>query len=123
MRRCGVLVNRNVCQGTEFNEILIAFAELDQVTKTLQERGKWQKTMDIPILFIMEFLPGKSHRASLLILLGCTSDEVLDSDLKSESEWGQKALFDLGRILVFDVFINNWDRFPFIWRLFFFLFL
>lgn len=47
---------------------------------------------------------------------GCTSEKVPHAQLNAATDWGRKVLHDLGRMLIFDVFINNWDRFPFIWR-------
>eukprot|EP01127_Copromyxa_protea_P017387 TRINITY_DN5294_c0_g1_i2.p1 TRINITY_DN5294_c0_g1~~TRINITY_DN5294_c0_g1_i2.p1 ORF type:complete len:383 (+),score=44.18 TRINITY_DN5294_c0_g1_i2:2-1150(+) len=90
-------------KGDEFRHIKTMYRRLD-LTKMETDRNKWNKSMLIPIIFEMEYIPGVS------------SDEVPPGYLSANNEWGVAALSQLGKLLIFDVFINNWDRFPFIWR-------
>jgi len=79
--------------------------QLDKLKKP-RERGKSRKLRDRPIISVMEFIPGNNlYKSNLNILFG--KDALHDA--------GKKLLIEVGRILAFDVLINNWDRLPLIW--------
>jgi hypothetical protein len=61
--------------------------------------------MELPILFAMEYIPNSIKL-----------DKVNGHELSAHSNWGKCVLKELGQLLAFDVLINNWDRFPFLWR-------
>jgi hypothetical protein len=61
----------------------------------------------LPILTIMEYSVGKS-------LWDWNAKDLFGGgDL---SELGKKICFNLGKVISFDVLINNWDRVPLIWN-------
>jgi len=60
--------------------------------------------MELPILFAMEYLPNTIKL------------DKVGHELSAHSLWGKHVLTELGKLLAFDVLINNWDRFPFLWR-------
>jgi len=59
---------------------------------------------DSPLVMLMEFIHGKEFSTPGVCELLC-----------SDNENGQKRSFQLGRLIMFDVLINNWDRLPIIW--------
>jgi hypothetical protein len=82
------------------------FDTLDQLDKQKPERLQRQHGImkEMPIITLMEFVKGKEFSTPGVCDLLC-----------SDNENGQKRCFQLGRLIMFDVFINNWDRLPIIW--------
>jgi len=78
------------------------FNDLDKL-KEENLRGSFYNTTQLPILFVMEFVQG------------ITIDK-LHKQLSAKSHWGFKVFTDMGKMLAYDILINNWDRFPFLWR-------
>jgi len=90
-------------KGTEFCTIEHMFDRLD---KNLPEhqRNSFSRMLKIPILLILEFIPNARKLSDV------------GSELSSKNTWGRNALTDMGRLVALDIFINNWDRLPFLWR-------
>eukprot|EP01080_Neovahlkampfia_damariscottae_P007399 gene7399-11723_t len=70
--------------------------EYDDITKKIEELADPTKTFSRPFFMIMEFVDN-SHE------LGDIDEKCLLSE---------NVLKDIGRIVIFDVILNNWDRMP-----------
>jgi len=61
----------------------------------------------IPILTVMEFVPGTDFTeidpAEVLTTVNCSEEEL------------HKRLHDIGKVIMYDVLLNNWDRLPILW--------
>jgi len=90
-------------KGTEFKTVEKMFKKLDK-NKKERFQGSYKATLQRPILFIMELVADN------------TQIDGLKEDLSSKQVWGRYALLNLGKILAYDMLLNNWDRFPFLWR-------
>jgi hypothetical protein len=86
-----------------FHEIFKTLDELDK-QKSENKRNQHSIMKEMPIIMLMEFVKGKEFSVPGVCDLLC-SDNVN----------GQKRCYQLGRLIMFDVFINNWDRLPIIW--------
>eukprot|EP01114_Cavostelium_apophysatum_P016024 TRINITY_DN4491_c0_g2_i2.p1 TRINITY_DN4491_c0_g2~~TRINITY_DN4491_c0_g2_i2.p1 ORF type:complete len:391 (-),score=72.80 TRINITY_DN4491_c0_g2_i2:21-1193(-) len=87
----------------ELHEIEDAVVTLEH-NKKESERGRHQKLLSLPVLMIIEFVGGK---------------DMYEADFKDDFSDPIKKhaiLKNLGRIVSFDVLVNNWDRFPLIWE-------
>jgi len=96
--------------------IIVSTLESLDLKKSPSKRGKINKFIERPIISVMEYIPGTNlYKADLNLLFG--KDTL--------HEQGKKFLFEMGmfniryntigRILAYDVIINNWDRLPLIW--------
>jgi len=62
------------------------------------------ETKEIPILMLMEYITG------------ITPNKLPPDLLNVSNHWGYTAYYHMGKMLAYDILINNWDRFPFLWR-------
>jgi len=61
--------------------------------------------IQIPIMTLMEFCPGCDFY----------SENFDASVFVKDSPYRRQYLSDIGRILIYDVILNNWDRLPLVW--------
>jgi len=80
--------------------------KLDSIVQILDEtsnfKRKYSRLIEMPILVAMEFVKG------------CPMNSV-PMDMFNDKNWILKAMTEMGKYLIFDVIINNWDRYPLIW--------
>jgi hypothetical protein len=116
--------------GEEFLDVVKCLDRLDKLKPTPErEKHKCEKLItfltpfrpmtQIPILTVMEFVPGEDFTdvrkiITLILTLQVDLNEVLSTQSCDEQEL-QKRLFDIGRIIMYDVLLNNWDRLPILW--------
>jgi len=82
------------------------------IEKTLERLSLNENTMgiiqsitkDIPILMLMEYING------------VTPNKLPVDILNVSNNWGYTAYNHMGKMIAYDILINNWDRFPFLWR-------
>jgi len=91
----------------EFNTIKATFERLDE-KNALGLRGLYKKSLDRPIIMIMEFLKGDDLEHIGIETLFGKNHSLL-------SRKGKEILFEIGKMTSFDVLINDWDRIPLIW--------
>eukprot|EP01124_Arcella_intermedia_P036637 TRINITY_DN9634_c0_g1_i1.p1 TRINITY_DN9634_c0_g1~~TRINITY_DN9634_c0_g1_i1.p1 ORF type:complete len:559 (-),score=118.49 TRINITY_DN9634_c0_g1_i1:96-1772(-) len=94
---------RMIPMGSEFKEIFCVLNRLDK-EKPERKQKSHSKMSQIPILTVMEFLKGSDFSHSDFHTL-----------LKPDTDLATKNCFLIGRMIMLDVLINNWDRLPVIW--------
>jgi len=87
----------------QFQKIIRQLDELDE-EKPERLQGSHNKMRQIPILSLMEFIPGSEF-----------SSADFKNLLKPGTREARIRCFGIGKLIAFDVFINNWDRLPIIW--------
>jgi len=92
-----------VFPSSDFRKI---FEVLDILDQQKPERLRRQHGImkEMPMVMLMEFVKGKEFSTPGVCDLLC-----------SDKSHGQQRCYELGRLIMFDVFINNWDRLPIIW--------
>eukprot|EP01112_Ceratiomyxa_fruticulosa_P021773 TRINITY_DN778_c0_g1_i1.p1 TRINITY_DN778_c0_g1~~TRINITY_DN778_c0_g1_i1.p1 ORF type:complete len:406 (-),score=98.05 TRINITY_DN778_c0_g1_i1:57-1274(-) len=91
----------------EFDTIKSTFERLDE-KNALGLRGMYKKSLDRPIVMVMEFLKGDD-------LEHIGKEALFGKNPNLLSKKGKEILFDIGRMSSYDVLINNWDRIPLMW--------